>query len=107
MKLVITLAVALVAIGLGALTPPRSPAADWPVFRGDAAQTGVAADPLPDKLAVRWQVKTGGNPAIVEGTTAIAGGVAFVGAFDDHLYAFDLATGRQNWKLKMGSIKSP
>ena len=25
-------------------------AADWPLFRGDAAQTGVAAEPLPDKL---------------------------------------------------------
>jgi outer membrane protein assembly factor BamB len=83
------------------------PAADWPVFRGDAAQTGVASEPLPDRLAVRWQVKTGGNPAIVEGTTAIAGGVAFVGAFDDHLYAIDLATGHENWKLKTGSIKAP
>jgi outer membrane protein assembly factor BamB len=90
-----------------ALLLPATATADWPVFRGDAAQTGVAAEPLPDKLAVRWQVKTGGNPAIVEGTTAIAGGVAFVGAFDDHLYALDLATGHQNWKLKTGSIKAP
>jgi outer membrane protein assembly factor BamB len=84
-----------------------TPAADWPVFRGDSTQTGVASDPLPEKLVVRWQVKTGGNPAIVEGTTAIAGGVAFFGAFDDNLYAIDLATGKENWKLKTGSIKSP
>ncbi len=94
---------------LGALTPPRSPAADWPVFRGDAAQTGIAAEALPDKLAVRWQVKTGGDPntASVESTAAIAGGVAFVGAFDDHLYALDLATGRPKWKVKTGTIKAP
>jgi outer membrane protein assembly factor BamB len=85
-----------------------APAADWPVFRGDAAQTGVAGEPLPDKLAIRWQVKTGGgNSAIVEGTAAIAGGVAFVGAFDDHLHALDLATGHEKWKLKTGSIKAP
>src|SRR2546422_10886096 len=103
------LAAVLVAVGLGALTPPRSPAADWPVFRGDPAQTAVAADPLPDKLAVRWRFKTGGdeNTANVEATAAVAGGVAFVGAFDDHLHALDLATGKEKWKLKTGSIKAP
>ena len=82
--------------------------ADWPVFRGDPAQTGVAVDPLPDKLAVRWQVQTaGGMNASVEGTAAIAGGVVFVGAFDDHLHAYDLGTGYEKWKLKTGSIKTP
>ena len=79
---------------LGTLTQPRSPvaAADWPVFRGDAAQTGLAAEPLPDELVVRWQARTGGdtNTANVEGTAAIAGGIAFVGAYDDHLHAYDL-----------------
>ena len=99
----------LVAVALGPLTQPRSPAADWPLFRGDPAQTGVAADPLPDKLAVRWQFKTGGDPntASVEGTAAIASGVAYVGAMDDHLYAIDLATGKEKWKLKTGAIKVP
>jgi outer membrane protein assembly factor BamB len=93
---------------LGAMTQPRSPAADWPSFRGDPAQTGVAADPLPDKLAVRWQVKTaGGEAASVEGTAAIAGGVAYVGALDDHLRALDLPTGTEKWKLKIGSINLP
>ncbi|HEY1379659.1 MAG TPA: PQQ-binding-like beta-propeller repeat protein [Gemmataceae bacterium] len=92
-----------------ALLTAAAAAADWPVFRGDAAQTGVAADPLPDKLAVRWQFKTAGdaNSASVESTAAIAGGVAFVGAFDDHLYALDLATGQMKWKLKTGAIKAP
>src|SRR6516164_4947924 len=84
-------------------------AADWPVFRGDTAQTGVVAEPLPDKLAVRWQAKTGSdaNTAVIEGTAAIAGGVAFVGAFDDHLHAYDIRTGLEKWKLKTGTIKSP
>ncbi len=83
-------------------------AADWPVFRGDAAQTGVVAEPLPEKLAIRWQVKTGGGAnASVEGTAAIVAGVVFIGAFDDYLYALDLAGGKEKWKLKTGSIKVP
>ena len=98
-----------VLVALGALTQPRSPAADWPVFRGDAAQTGVAAEALPEKLAIRWQFKTGGdvNTASVEGTAAIASGVVFVGAFDDYLHAIDLVTGTEKWKLKTGAIKVP
>lgn len=95
---------------LGTLTQPRSPvaAADWPVFRGDAAQTGLAAEPLPDELVVRWHARTGGdtNTANVEGTAAIAGGTAFVGAYDDHLHAYDLRTGLEKWKLKTGAIKT-
>jgi outer membrane protein assembly factor BamB len=86
-----------------------APAADWPVFRGNAPQTGVAADALPDRLAVRWQVKTGTDRATadIESTAAIVGGVVYVGAFDDHLRALDLATGREKWKLKTGAIKAP
>ena len=30
--------------------------ADWPLFRGNALQTGVAQTTLPDKLGVRWKV---------------------------------------------------
>src|SRR6476661_5743137 len=98
----------LAAVLTAVLTAAAAPAADWPVFRGNATQTGVAADALPDRLAVRWQFATGGGPtASVEGTAAIAGGVAYVGAFDDHLYALDLATGKPKWKLKTGSIKAP
>lgn len=102
-------AAVIVAVFLGALTQPRSAAADWPSFRGDPAQTGVAADALPDTLVVRWTVKTGSDPATasVEGTAAVVGGVAYVGAMDDHLYALDLATAKPRWKLKTGAIKVP
>jgi outer membrane protein assembly factor BamB len=84
-------------------------AADWPVFRGDAAQNGVAADRLPDKLAIRWQATTGTdiNTATIEGTAAIVGGVAYVGAFDDYLHAYDLTSGNEKWKFKTGAIKTP
>jgi outer membrane protein assembly factor BamB len=84
-------------------------AIDWPVFRGDAAQNGIAQERLPDKLTIRWQATTGtdANTASIEGTAAIVSGVAFVGAFDDHLHAFDLVTGKEKWKLKTGAIKTP
>src|SRR5437763_15077230 len=86
-----------------------APAADWPTFRGDPAQTGIAADALPDRLAVRWQVRLGSDAGSrnIESTAAVVNGVAYVGAFDDHLHAFDLATGREQWKAKVGVIKAP
>lgn len=78
--------------------------ADWPLFRGDALQTGVARGTLPDKLEVRWKadLKKG-----IESTAAIVDGVVYVGCFDDHLHAFDLDTGKLKWKSKLGPIKAP
>ncbi len=82
---------------------PVSALADWPLFRGNAAQTGVAGETLPEPLAIRWQVKL---PRGIASTAAIVNGVAYVGCFDDHLYAFDLAGGTQKWKFKGGSFKA-
>jgi outer membrane protein assembly factor BamB len=77
-------------------------AADWPVFRGGPLQTGVAANPLPDPLVVRWSFKA---QDAFEGSAAIVGGVAYVGSMDEHVYALELRTGRQLWSEKTGSIK--
>ncbi len=89
-------------------------AADWPSFRGNAEQTGVAAAALPDKLSERWTRKFGSDPgsSSIESTAAIVGGVVYVGGFDDHLHALDLATGTAKWKYKVGgerpdAIKAP
>jgi outer membrane protein assembly factor BamB len=85
-------------------------AADWPIFRGNAAQTGVAADPLPTSLIERWKFRLGADKsgiASTESTAAIVGGVVFIGGVDDHVHALDLATGAEKWKLKTGPIKSP
>jgi outer membrane protein assembly factor BamB len=77
--------------------------ADWPFFRGNTSQTGVAADKLADKLEIRWKTKL---PRGIGSTAAIVGGVAYVGCYDEHLYAFDLATGDLKWKFKGGSFKA-
>jgi outer membrane protein assembly factor BamB len=80
-----------------------SSGADWPLFRGNPLQTGVASSPLPAKLEIRWKFKAGDA---VEATAAIAGGTVYVGSFDEHLYALDLATGKQKWKVKIGPVRS-
>ena len=46
--------------------------ADWPLFRGDPLQTGVARTTLPDKLEVRWKVNLKKG---IESTAAIVKGV--------------------------------
>lgn len=81
-----------------------SPApADWPVFRGDATMTGVGTAKLPDQLEERWTFKTG---SAVEGAPVIAEGVVYIASLDKHLYAIDLATGKQKWKVKLGAMRA-
>lgn len=86
---------------LGVLS--ASSTADWPVFRGNAQQTGVAAGALPDKLEVLWQFDA---KHAIEGTAAIADGLVFIGCEDEFLYALNLADGKEKWKYKTnGGIK--
>jgi outer membrane protein assembly factor BamB len=77
---------------------------EWPVFRGDPGQTGVAKSRLPDKLEVLWKFETGDA---IEGTPAAGRGVVYVGSLDEHLYAIDLTGGTQKWKVKVGPVKAP
>jgi outer membrane protein assembly factor BamB len=78
--------------------------ADWPLFRGNPTQTGVAKDALPDRLEIRWQTKL---PRGIAATAAIVDGVVYVGCYDENLYALDLASGKEKWKFKGGSFKAP
>src|SRR5437762_7392959 len=86
------------------LSVPLSVYADWPLFRGDALQTGVAKEPLPDTLEIRWkrEFKQG-----FDGAAAIVSGTVYAGSFDEHLYALDLADGKEKWKYKGGPFKAP
>jgi outer membrane protein assembly factor BamB len=86
------------------LTPASGRAADWPQFRGDARQSGVAASGLPDDLVPRWTFKAGDS---IEGAAAVADGVVYVASMDQHLYALDLATGKENWKYRARPFKAP
>jgi outer membrane protein assembly factor BamB len=79
-------------------------ATDWPLFRGNALQTGVATSTLPEQLAVRWKFEA---KEAVEATAAIADNVVYVGSKDEHLYALDLATGVRKWAYKAGPFQAP
>jgi len=89
---------------LAALIAAASAHADWPIFRGNAMQSGVAEGKLPAKLDILWQAKLGDA---IEGAPAIADGVVYIGNFDENLYALDLASGQQKWKVKAGPTKAP
>src|SRR5438477_6566158 len=75
---------------------------DWPIFRGNPLQTGVAGSSLPDKLVIRWKFKA---KDAIEGTAAIVHGMVFVGSMDGNLYALDLASDKEKWTYKAGPIK--
>lgn len=72
--------------------------ADWPLVRGDAAATGVAATPLVAPLEELWtfRAETGGFAA----TAAIVDGVVYVGDDGGTFYALELATGKPRWTSK-------
>ncbi len=86
------------------LTAVAVPAlADWPLFRGDALMSGVGTADLPGQLEERWAFKTGNA---IEGAPAVVAGVVYVASLDKHLYAVDLKTGKQKWKVKVGAAKA-
>ena len=70
-------------------------AADWFMFRGTPALTGVTTAPLPKTLKLRWSFQAKDS---IESSAAIAGGTVFVGSMDSSLYAINLATGKQIWR---------
>jgi outer membrane protein assembly factor BamB len=104
---VLALACASALTCLAAESEKPSPAgqpAEWPTFRGNAAQTGVAACPLPDRLQLLWTYEAG---APVLSTAAIMDGVAYLGTMKGDLLAIDLATGRLKWRYKTeGAIEA-
>src|SRR5947208_3170601 len=78
--------------------------ADWPLFRGNALQSGVTSSPLPDKLEVRWKIHVKDG---MEAAAAIVKDTVYFGSFDQYLYAVGLADGKEKWKYKGGAFKAP
>ena len=80
---------------------------DWPMWRHNAARTGVTADSLPEKLALKWvrdlpevepayhstrlQFDAGYEPVVAQGRLLVAS------SRHDSVTAYDAATGRELW----------
>jgi outer membrane protein assembly factor BamB len=77
--------------------------ADWPLFRGNALQTGVSPAALPEPLGIRWKFHA---KDAFEATATIVGGTVYAGSCDGNLYALNLTTGMQKWAYKAGAIKA-
>jgi len=52
--------------------------------------------------AVNWEAATEPSSRGIHGTPTVANGLAYVGAYDGGLYAFDLATGDRVWRRSLG-----
>src|SRR5262245_15286760 len=82
--------------------PAPPPSLDWPIFRGDPGQRGLAKGKLPGPLEVLWKHSTEDS---FEGAVAVHKGMVYAGCLDEHLYALDLAGGKMKWKYKGGPFK--
>lgn len=83
--------------------PSHGAVDDWPLFRGNLLQTGVAPGSLPEKLDILWTVKL---KEAIESTAAIVGDTVYIGGFDDYLRALSLMDGSEKWAYKAGPIKA-
>ncbi len=78
---------------------------DWPMFRGDRPQTGVAAGSLTVPLKLNWTFNA--TEAITSSPVVQAGRV-YVGSDDGNLYAVNQADGTLVWKFATeDSIEAP
>jgi outer membrane protein assembly factor BamB len=63
---------------------------DWPMWRGDASNSGYTPEILGLPLTEVWHSQA---PLVEENGAVVAGGVVYMCTMDGHLFAFDIATG--------------
>ena len=73
--------------------------AEWRLFRGDSALTGVSEEVLPPPLALAWKLELTGP---IVATAAIANGTVYLGCQDADFRAIDLESGQEKWKKQLG-----
>ncbi len=81
------------------LGAPAPAAADWFMYRGNPALTGVAPGALKLPLTLLWTAKTGGP---IASSPAVVGERVFIGANDGKLYALARDSGRGLWTFAAG-----
>jgi outer membrane protein assembly factor BamB len=90
------IATLLVSVTCALATEPKKDA-DWSSFRGDPANTGVAACKLPEKLVKLWKFDAGET---IESTPAIVGNRVYLGTEKGRLLALKLEDGTLAWEYK-------
>lgn len=88
---------AILASMLGGAAPTAHAAEDWPMFRGNPRQTGVATSSLPEKLDLVWRVDLK-EPIL--STAALVDGAVYVGTDDGTFLALNLSDGNERWRVK-------
>jgi len=73
------------------------PAADWPVFRGNALATGVARSTLPQQPELLWTRRV--EDGAFEATAVIADGTVYVGDVMGKFLAVRLSDGEPLWEF--------
>lgn len=77
----------------------------WPIFRGDANLSGVAAGKLNESMTLLWSFQTGDA---IASSPVVGYGLVFVGSTDGKLYALKAATGDSLWAFDSGDdIEAP
>lgn len=92
---------AAIASLLAISVAPNQDQAYSPMFRGNAAHTGVStARMFAGQGGIHWRVRTGGP---VRATPAVTFERVYVGSGDGFLYALDRRNGRVIWRTDAGS----
>jgi len=68
----------------------------WPIFRGDAALSGVAEDELPEDLTLLWSFQT---DSWIIGSPVLGLGRVYSGSSDGKVYALNLSDGKKVWEF--------
>jgi len=85
-----------------AARPAVEPGSDWPMFRGNAGNTGVASDAIKAPLSLAWAAAAGGginigSPVVADGRVYI--GTLFIHDFHDcGITCMDARTGELLWR---------
>lgn len=80
---------------------------DWPMFKHDAAHSGVADETVEPPLKLLWQYGTNFD---ISGHPTVSGGIVYFGLCDGNVYALDATTGAFKWKYQAGlhgDVSSP
>ena len=75
--------------------PPST--GEWPLFRGDASLSGIAASEVLDELDLLWSHEVGGA---ITSSPVVSGGRVYFGSDDGFVYCLDAETGERKWAFE-------